>query len=171
MASLYPQPRPVSIGALPSGPAGIAATLKVMVRLARQFKKDPAIREVAAGLIRSLPQYDTMGEVKALHAFVRDGIRYTNDINRVETVQTPKATLELGIGDCDDKSLLLAALLESIGRPARFVAIGMNGRPLSHVLTEVRHGPAGKWVPLETIRPVEVGWYPDGVTSKMIAHV
>lgn len=167
--SFYPVPRPMTLGVLPSGAAGISATLKIMVRLARQYKKDVGVREVAGSLVRDLPQYDKIGEIKALHAFVRDAIRYTGDIRGVETLQTPKATLELGVGDCDDKSLLLAALLLAINLPARFVAIGMNGGDLSHVLVEVRYGKG--WMPLETIRPVAAGWYPPNVTKKMIAHV
>lgn len=169
--SLYPQPRPMTLGMIPSGPAGVSATLKIMVRLARQYKKDAGVRELASSLVRGLDQYDTTGEIRALQAFVRDGIRYTSDIRGVETIQTPKATLELGVGDCDDKSLLLAALLESIGRPARFVAIAMNGGQYTHVLVETRCGKAGRWVALETIRPVEMGWTPPAVTKKMIAHV
>lgn len=169
--SFYPaQPRPSLIDGLPSGAAGVSATLKAMVRLARQYKKDAGVREVVAKLIRDLPQYDQAGEIRVLHAFVRDSIRYTSDIRNVETLQTPKATLELGIGDCDDKALLLATMLEIVGRPARFVAIGMNGGGLSHVLAEVRHGKRG-WMPLETIRPVSPGWTPPNVTSKMIAHI
>jgi len=169
--NLYPAtPRPITLGMLPSGRAGIAETLRIMVRLAREYRKDPGVIEVAGALVRPLPQYDTPGEIRTLHAFVRDGIRYTNDVREVETIRTPKATLEMGVGDCDDKSLLLATLLESIGKKARFVAIGMHGRPLSHVLVEVRYGKKG-WMPLETIRPVEAGWYPQNVTSKMIGHI
>lgn len=157
------------MGTLPSGAAGIAATLKIMVKLARQFKKDVGVRELAGNLVRDLPQYDNRAAVRALHAFVRDCVRYTGDIAGVETLQTPKATLELGVGDCDDKSLLLAALLQAINLPARFVAIAMNDGPYSHVLVETRRG--SRWVPLETIRPVEVGWFPPNVTKKMIAHI
>jgi transglutaminase-like putative cysteine protease len=167
--SFYPAPRPMTLGTVPSGPAGIAATLKIMVGLARQYKKDVGVRELAGKLVRDLPQYDKMGEIRALHAFVRDHIRYTGDIRGVETLQTPKATLEMGVGDCDDKSLLLASLLLAINLPARFVAIGLNGGQLSHVLTEVRYGKG--WLPLETIRPVAAGWFPENVTSKMTAHI
>ena len=140
-----------------------------MVTLARQGKKDAGIRQLAASLVRDLPQYDRLGEIKALHAFVRDHVRYTNDPRGVEMVQTPQATLEMGVGDCDDKSTLLAALLESIGRPARVVAIALGGRDLSHVLVET-HLTKG-WMPLETIKDVEAGWYPKGVTRRMVLHV
>jgi transglutaminase-like putative cysteine protease len=170
--SFYPQPRPSTLGLIPSGPAGIRITLRKMVDLTRQYRKDPGIRQLASQLVRDLPQYDTLGEIKALHAFVRDSIRYTNDIRNVELLQTPQATLEMGVGDCDDKSTLLGSLLESIGRPARYVAIALKpSTDYSHVLVETRFGNKGKWLPLETIRPVEVGWWPPGVSKQMIAHV
>lgn len=168
--NFYPPPRPMTLERIPSGREGIKVTLQRMSRLVRIFKKDPGVREVAAALVRSLPQYDRVGEVKALQEFVRDCIRYTNDITRVETVQTPKATLQLGIGDCDDKSTLLAALLESIGRPTRFAAVGFTeGGGHSHVLVEVLTR-RQRWVPLETIKPVEAGWGPANVKRVMVAH-
>lgn len=172
MTGFYPQRRPMTLGMVPSGDPGIAGTLRRMVRLTREGKKDPGVRQVAAQLVRDLPQYDTLGEIRALHAFVRDSIRYTNDIRGVELLQTPRATLEMGVGDCDDKSVLLASLLESIGRPTRFVAVAFPpGNAFSHVLVETRFGSSGKWLPLETIKPVEVGWYPPGVSRRMTAHV
>ena len=170
--SLYPAPRPMTLGMVPSGSPGVAETLKQMVKLTRTFRKDPGIRQLAASLVRDLPQYDTVGEIKALHAFVRDSIRYTNDIRNVELLQTPRATLEMGVGDCDDKSTLLASLLESIGRPSRFVAVAMKpSNAFTHVYVETRLGPAGKWIPLETILPKEAGWGPSNVTKRMVAHV
>lgn len=169
--NFYPGARPTVMGRIPSGREGIKATLQAMSRLVRSFKKDQGIRELASSLIRDIPQYDLNGEVRALHAFVRDCIRYTNDIRGVEMVQTPRVTLERGTGDCDDKSTLLATLLESIGRPTRLVAVGFHeGGGHSHVLVEVRLGRAGKWVPLETIKPVEVGWQPAGIKRRMVAH-
>lgn len=168
--NLYPAPRPMTLGVVPSGREGIKRTLQAMSRITREYKRDPGIREVALRLVRSLPQYDRVGEVRALHAFVRDAVRYTNDTRGVEVLQTPRATLEMGGGDCDDKSILLATLLEAIGRATRFVAVGFAGGGHSHVLVEVRAGKSGRWVPLETIQPVEAGWGPANVTSRMVAH-
>jgi transglutaminase-like putative cysteine protease len=169
--NFYPAPRPMTLARIPSGREGIKRTLQAMSRMARAFKKDAGIRELAARLVRDLPQYDTAGEIRALHAFVRDFIRYTSDIAGVETLQTPRATLEMGVGDCDDKSTLLAALLESINKKTRFVAVGFGeGSGHSHVLVEVRVGKAGRWVPLETIKPVEAGWGPANVKRRMVAH-
>lgn len=140
-----------------------------MVGIVREWKKRPELREVCAALVKQLPQGDKAAEVRALHAFVRDHIRYTNDTRGVETVQTPQATLELGIGDCDDKSILLASMLECIGRPSRFVAVAFGDPPrYSHVLVETLLGKS--WFPLETIKPVQAGWAPGNVKRKMYAH-
>lgn len=167
----YPPPRPMTLARIPSGREGIKLTLQAMSRLVRAFKKDPGINELACRLVRELPQYDKVGELRALHAFVRDCIRYTSDIAEVETLRTPRATLELGVGDCDDKSTLLATLLETIGRKTRFAAVGFSDTgPHVHVLVEVRAGKSGRWVPLETIKPVEAGWGPAGVKRVMVAH-
>lgn len=160
----------MALGLIPDGPEGTAITLREMVKLTRQYRRDPGVMQVARSLVKDLPQYDRMGEVKALHAFVRDSIRYTSDPANTELLQTPKATLEMQTGDCDDKSTLLASLLQSIGMPARFVAVGFTpDKTYSHVLVETRNGKG--WMPLETIKPVEAGWGPKNVTQRMVAHV
>lgn len=143
---------------IPSGVAGVRVTLAIMRSLSRRFKTDLTIRKKAAALTQHLSQKDWSGQVRALHGFVRDGIRYIKDIDGVETVQTPLFTLQNEYGDCDDKSTLLAALLASIGHPSRFLAIGMEPGKFSHVLVETRIG--DKWIPLETTAPVPPGWLP-----------
>lgn len=130
-----------------------------MSRFVREGKKAHYIRETALRLIAGLPQKDYSGEVRKIHAFVRDHIRYVQDTTDVETVATPEKTLEYGAGDCDDKSVLLCALLESIGHKTRFIAIGFQPGIFSHVYAETLIG--NKWIPLETTEDVECGWEPD----------
>lgn len=169
--SLYPAPRPATLGTLSSGQAGTAETLKIMVDLARKYRRDPGIIQLARDLVHSLPQYDRMGELQVLHAFVRDAIRYTNDPEGMELVQTPRATLEMRTGDCDDKATLLATLLSSIGRRSRFVAIGFTALgPYTHVLVEALQKDRG-WMPLETIKNVAAGWGPTNVARRMTINV
>lgn len=156
---------PVQLKQIPSGDSGAIATVRIMRDLAKASVRNPdqIVRTQARQLLADLPPRKFVAEVKALHAFVRDQIRYLKDPVGVELVQTPEKTLEYGQGDCDDKATLLAALLESAGHPARFVAIGLNGGPFSHVLVETQVGP--RWVPLETIIDKEAGWFPEGVTK------
>lgn len=148
-----------TLGLIPDGPAGIAATLKIMGQMVRSGKKDTNnVRNVALGLVADLQQKDYSGEVRALHAYVRDCVRYVQDVTGVETVQTPQVTLMNHAGDCDDKSVLLAALLESIGHPTKFVAVGRAPGEYEHVYVETKIGP--RWIPLETTENVEPGWEP-----------
>jgi len=150
---------------IPSGSDGVRTTLKLMSRLVKAYKRHPRIRERAASLIQNVAQKDWSGEVRAIHAFVRDSIRYTRDINGVETVHSPDVVLQTEHGDCDDKSTLLASLLESVGHPTRFVAIGMQPGHFSHVYVETRVGP--KWIALETTENKAPGWEPRGA-SRMV---
>ena len=147
------------------GKAGIAQTLGYMERLKNDYKINPVVRGLALSLVAKLPQKDYDGEVRAVTEYVKDRVRYVRDIAGVETLQTPLKTLEYGQGDCDDKSTLLAAMLESLGHHCRFRAVGFSSGSLCHVFVEVRN--RGRWLPLETTEPVAVGWEPPGVVENM----
>jgi transglutaminase-like putative cysteine protease len=139
-----------------------------MVQLVRQYKSHPQIRQTALDLVGAIPGKNWRAEVEAIFAYVRDQIRYTRDINGVETLQTPLVTLQVEQGDCDDKSTLLAALLEAVGHPTRFVAIGRMPDQYSHVFVQTLLG--NKWVSLDPTMPVGVGWTPKGTAPAMVAN-
>lgn len=153
---------------LPPGRAGVRATLEAMRNFVRQYKKDLTVRETAGQLFSGLAQKNFLGEVKTLHRYVQNNIRYMNDIRGVETVQSPVKTLEYGYGDCDDKSTLLAAMLEATGHPSRFVAVGKAPGKFTHVYVETLVGK--RWFPLETTEPVPAGWAPPDMRSRMVVH-
>lgn len=162
-------PRRTFLGELPAGEPGTSATLKLMRRLVIQYKHAPQIRELALDLISQLRPKDWGGEIKAVFEFVRDQIRYSRDIRGMETLQIPPVTLDLSAGDCDDKSTLLAALLESIGHPTRFVAVGYTAPgAYSHVYVETKLGP--RWVALDPTMPVAVGWSPRPPVARLVVH-
>lgn len=144
-------------------------TLKLMSLLTKSGKKSQVIRQRALDLTQGLRQKDRIGEIRALWSFVKNNIRYVRDINNVETVQTPEQTLRQASGDCDDKSLLLAALLESIGHPTAFWAIGTTPGKFQHVLVKTRIGEKS-WLPLETTENVEFGWMPPVVKAQMMFY-
>lgn len=167
-----PTPIPHVLGEIPSGTEGVKATLRLMVKLVREYKTDPTIVQFARKILRdcNIPAKDHRGEVKCLQNWVRDNIRYVRDVRDVETLCTPPHILTERSGDCDDKSILLATLLEAVGFRTRFGAIGVRGGGYSHVLTFVVLGRGP--LPLETIIPgVEPGWFPPDATSIMWASV
>lgn len=173
MSNLYPGAVPASLSDLPGGSVEqTRATLRVMCKLVRQHKTDTGIRALAQQITRSLDSKAFSDELRALQNFVRDRVRYVRDVRGVETLQTPVRTLELGSGDCDDKAVLLATMLESIGFKTRFRAVGLNREAYSHVLAEGFDPTKRQWVPLECIVPgAEPGWFPGNVTRSMFAHV
>jgi transglutaminase-like putative cysteine protease len=136
-----------------------------MSQLVRSSKKNPEIRQLALSLVRRNGQKDWVGEVRDLHAFVRDRIRYVKDIRGVETLHTPEKLLEYGQGDCDDKSTLLATLLETLGHPTRFVAVGFRPGRFDHVYVETKIGP--RWIGLESTEPWPPGKVPPGAVTRM----
>ena len=162
-------PPTATLAAIPDGSAGTRATLKLMARLTREGKKCLPVRLVAQQLTQPLAQRNYPAEVRALHAFVRDRIRYVRDIRGVETIQDAERTLTIKSGDCDDQSVLLAALLESIGHRTRFHAIGFAPDRFSHVYAETLLG--NKWIALETTEAWPAGRAPERAVAHMIENV
>jgi transglutaminase-like putative cysteine protease len=172
-------------GDIPSGTAGTRATLKIMVMVARKALKPTTpdgtqnlltFRTTAQRLAQACGEKDYWCEATQLQVFVRDGIRYLRDMRSAELVQTPEITLRERSGDCDDKSLLLAVLAETIGFSARFCAIGVQGQPYSHVSAQLLI-PSRGWVNAETIpindsgEKAALGWFPPDATCLMLAHI
>lgn len=151
--------------AIPGGDAGTAATLKIMRRLVREAKKTLPVRQTALSIVQNIPPKNWHREVAEIWNFVNSQIRYVRDINGVETLQTPEKTMEFGQGDCDDQSVLIASLLESIGHPTRFIALGFGPANYQHVFAETKIG--NRWIPVETTEDWPLGYIPEHVRHRI----
>lgn len=158
-----------NLSGLPDGPDGVAMTLAAMRKSVKQSKTNPDIRLLAESIIGNVPAKDYKAEATAIHDFVHNNIRYTMDINEIETVKTPELILQTGQGDCDDMAALSAALLESIGHPARFVAVGFNTKGFTHVYVETKIG--NKWLASDCTENNGFGWFPPNVVLRMVRHI
>jgi len=139
-----------------------------MRALAFEGKRDPQVRGLAISLTNLVPERDDLGEIRTLFEFVRDRIRYVSDINDTETLHAAFKVYELGAGDCDDKVILLASLLESIGYRTRFVAAGYVDPTLfDHVYMAVMLSD-GRFLPLDPSEPEAPGWSPPGPLVYML---
>lgn len=84
---------------------------------------NPFVKIVADRIVsRSCPVHKTC-HAKALFYFVRDNFDYVNDPSAFELVKTPSYSFFSESGDCDDASVLLASLLESVGIKTRLIFI------------------------------------------------
>jgi transglutaminase-like putative cysteine protease len=159
-----------SLGGYLAGDQGTRSTLMLMRELARRWRGEPRIRDLARSIVADCPAKHWRCEVTRLHSFVQSRVRYIRDPRGFEVVQDPEKTLADGSGDCDDHSVLLASLLESVGHPARFVAMGVTpAGGFVHVFTETRLGPG--WVAVETTEPWAVGQRPQRVGRTMVVRV
>lgn len=126
-----------------------------MAEIANAGAEDIAIRTLAMQITAGAMQKDYRTEACLCLAFARDRIRYVRDMRNVEVIQVPRRTLQLGAGDCDDKTVLLASMLSSIGHRTRFVAIAQIPDEFVHVwLQSYCHG---KWLDLEPTEPIDCG--------------
>lgn len=141
---------------------GARQTLQAMAHLAQLGLRNQKIRNKAVEITTKgflngtgLQQKDFTGEAQRILAFVRDDIRYVKDTDGVELLHDPAYLLDIGAGDCDDKAILLAALLGSIGHQTRFKAVAFEPDQYIHVWLQDYLN--GRWVDLEPTEPIPFG--------------
>lgn len=144
--------------ALRPGVGGIFDTLATMCQVKDQAKLDPNLRARVASLLLYAPERDERAKIETLFAYARDRVRYLADIVDVETLSDPETTIRIGAGDCDDKALLLATLLEVAGQPAGFIATGYSApQVFEHVYVGAELAD-GSLLPLDPSENVPAGW-------------
>jgi hypothetical protein len=125
----------------------------------------PVVR--AWGLYYRAPQNgpckprDAMCEVVAIWNFIVLNLRYTFDPVEPDTFSTVQESLESGGGDCDDSSVMFAALLKSVGFTVILRVISVDGKSWEHIypVVGVPHDKPKTWVPLDcTVANVPLGW-------------
>jgi transglutaminase-like putative cysteine protease len=160
----------IHIGQIPKGYAGTRRTVAYMRRLIQQGAKDFYVRQKAIDILfeRAIQPKDYLHEISALFQWVQRHIRYTKDPFRVEVLHSARRMLELRAGDCDDMTILLCALLQSIGHPVRIVLSGFDPhrpRLFTHVYLEANY--RGRWIPLDPTMPFSLGWAPPAAYRKV----
>lgn len=142
-------------------------TLGYMQRLAVEGSKDLEVRAAAIEALGryAAPAHDSVAALAAVFRYVRDRIRFVHDPVGTQAIQSPRATLELGAGNCAQRATLLAAMARSIGIPSqlRFRVIAANPRfPRSFSHVYVVASARGREIPLDpTYRENPMGYqYP-----------
>ena len=131
--------------------------------------EDARLRELAADVIRqySVPARDTRQLARAFQLFAQDRVKYFRE--HPEYNAAPWVTARWGIGDCDDKSRLIAALCKQFKMPTRLVFATFKGKTgvISHVWPEVQLDGSDDWIALESVRPWPMGKNPlDAIKAK-----
>lgn len=95
--------------------------------------------------------------IQRIFHWVRGRVRYVLDPNKKELFQEIQVTLKEGIGDCDDFTGVLGALLKAAGFAvkARCIALKQDG-PYVHIFPVVNLN--GRWIALDATTPNPPGW-------------
>lgn len=159
----------VSRLSIPTGVAGTDATVKIMRQMIDDGRRDIGLRKLAESIIRSngIPPYQYIRELSAIHSWVQNRIRYTKDPVDVEYIQTPAQTVLSGVGDCDDFTVLLGSLAESIGHPVDIKVVSRSaGREFHHVYPVARVD--GREFGLDASMPFAPGTQASGIRKSKI---
>jgi len=113
----------------------------------------PDVRRIAELVVAGAA--DTSEQVERLQQFVQQRVTFTGE--RDETFSPTIRTLAHGVGDCDDSSRALMALLRSLAIPTKLATLPEGGVPL-HVAPMVKL--AGKWHWVEPSVAAQLGEHP-----------
>lgn len=123
------------LGAFPGdghGPAfvvdfkDIDEQLRYLRRVVSKYRGDPQIRNLAVGIVTAnAPPRDKRAQAVAIGQWVQDEIFYVHELP--ERFQLPDETLRLKAADCDDSSVLVASMIESVGIPSALVCMKIDG--------------------------------------------
>jgi hypothetical protein len=124
--------------------------------------QDPKIQQLASRILEEydVPSRDWEGESKAVFEWVRENIRYTRDPEGLELFRKPLRTVQLGIADCDDMSILICALLGTIGHTLLLRVIGVSSNEPEHIypVDLLPPGNPDYAIALDATRPESMGW-------------
>jgi hypothetical protein len=82
------------------------------------------IKQIADRIVTlSCEETHKVCNAKAMFYFVKENFHYLNDPLAFEYFKTPQESFNAQAGDCDDASILLASLLQSVGLETRFVFV------------------------------------------------
>ena len=166
-----PSPPKIYIGSIPKGYPGTLATVRHIINLIKKGAKDFFVRQTALKILRlyGVRPKNYLAEISALFDWVKRNIRYTKDIYKVELLHSARRMLEYRAGDCDDITILLSAMLESIGHPVRLVIVGRDPkrkRLFSHIYIETLY--KDSWIPLDATMNKPMGWAPKAPNKEVI---
>lgn len=150
--------------------ATVEQTTSIMNALVERHKTDVQVRIDVADIVRShrLRDGDVRGLCDAVYQWVRARVRYWKDTAGVETIQSPNITLALGIGDCDDLSVLAATILQAAGVKTNWLLIGYTADYPEHVCVCCYDDDSNMHVVDCSCSPCELQHVTDGATLMAI---
>ena len=144
--------------------------VKYIQQMIKKGRNDPRIRALTVKIVSKKcgnkfchDEKDHVSEIKAVFDWIRKNVRYVRDNYDRDTFQHPVRTLEFVGGDCDDYSITLASMLQSIGYPVKLRVIQTtNSSDWNHIYIRVGLPPGNPthWMDLDGSENRPAGWAP-----------
>jgi hypothetical protein len=143
---------------LGEGDAGTAQTVAHIRQLVHQGVKSPRVNQAAIAIVWNTPQFTQTPKAQAIFSWIQQNTRFIADmvgpLGGIETLRSADEILRVRAGDCDDFSILIPALLGTIGIRSRLVTIAHHAdepQEFSHIYPEAFVD--GQWVAMDVARP------------------
>ena len=150
--------------------ASLSDVKRELSRMLGEGTRNPQVRQLAE--LASKEQED---KVIAVFQFVKKTFPYAPDPYEIELFIHPRRIAQdyfegrIRQGDCDDLSLLTAAMLGSIGYQTRLVLVDSNlDNEIDHALAQVYSEPLGEWLNLDVASNNPIGWV---IQTRVIEYV
>ena len=150
-------------------PGGIPGQRKRLWKEVVKYTGHPLLIDWTARLIKKykVPERNDAALVRAVQKYSQDYIKFFRE--KPERFASPMRTIVWGIGDCDDKSLFIAAVLRGFRIPIRLKFIRFSvikdgiKKKVSHVYPQAKILWNGivQWVSLESVHPWPMGEDPE----------
>ncbi len=118
---------PVEVGRINGRPTykvkikDLSQTVDVIRGFILENSHNPRLRVLVSKILKPCKSKDFLCYVERIVDYVRRHVKYVDDPQRLELLQSPERTLKLRIGDCDDFTILTGTLLRLAGFPIRIV--------------------------------------------------
>jgi len=152
------------------------AELKAINQIAtliKQGRDNKEIQDITRQVIvqENIKFGDNIGELDAIYGFVQGRVRYIRDPYGKDIYQSAGDTLfERKTGDCEDLTILIAAMTMTIGYPIGFKLVSISGEIWDHIYPLAGIPPEGptKWVAMDaTISNGRLGAEPESTHQQM----
>jgi transglutaminase-like putative cysteine protease len=135
--------------------------VRLLAAMADAYALHPDVQHLASELCaRAQGPAD---KARTLHAYVRQHVAFQPE--EEETFRSPLVTLRLGLGDCDDQAVCVAALAQAAGLDAHIASLRDAEGEIAHVATQIRVG--GAWLWAETTIAAELGEHPHAAALRL----
>lgn len=139
---------------------------KELWKVVEKWTGDPRLIDFASKLIKGykVPERDEISLARAIQVFSQNKIKYFRE--RPERFASPIRTIKWRLGDCDDKSILIAAFLRSFRIPVKLKFIKYQVKQLDGTLKKISHVYPlaflnNKWTAIESVHKWALGDDPE----------